>query len=129
MDLSSIRTALNGFTSATPVLPTSHPQKAQTGAFLLGAESRVPSGTVIDLSSPAQVHPELIDDFTLEDALEIEFAAGEVAPVISLFYNANYAATEVRLDGITVALVRMRAGHGPLPSTAIILTADPTLRA
>jgi hypothetical protein len=127
MDLSSLRTALNVFSGASPVLPASKAHGAQAGAFLLGAETRL--GAVMDLNNPAQLHPEIMEDFTQDDVLAIDYTPGKPVPVMSLFYNANFAATEVRLDSITVALVRMRAGHGPLRSTAIILTADPTLRA
>lgn len=126
MDLSSIRSALNGFSGASLVLPASKAHDEHAGAFLLGAENRL--GAVMDLNCPAQLQPEIIEDFTQDDVLAIDYTPGEPVPVMSLFYNANFAATEVRLDGITVALVRMREGHGPLRAAAITLAADPSLR-
>jgi hypothetical protein len=130
MDLSSIRTALNGFSGATPVMPASTADTDGSGAFLLGAQDRVNfsnNGTLLDLNNPAQLYPEVVDDFAQDDLLAIDFAAGEAAPALSLYYNANFAATEVRLDGITVAVVRMREGHGPLRAAAITLAPDASL--
>jgi len=130
MDLSSIRSALNGFSGATQVFPASTTQSDRPGAFLLGAENRVNLDApfaVMDLNQPAQLQPEIIDDFTQDDILAIDYAPGEAVPNMTLFYNADFAATEVRLEGITVALVRMREGHGPLRAAAITLAADPSL--
>ncbi len=124
MDLSSIRSALNGFSGATPVHPAD--------TFLLGEAARVlpaQAPVMMDLAAPSGIIAEIIDDFTQDDGLEIDYACGAPEPALTLFYSADHAATEVRLDGICVAMVRMREGHGPLRASAIRLIPDLSLAA
>jgi len=126
MDLSSIRSALNGFSNATPVHP------APASAFLLGEEARTlpaQAPLMLDLNQPSAINVEIIDDFTQDDGLEIDYACGSPEPVLALYYNTDMAATEILLDGIIVAMVRMREGHGPLRAAAIRLIPDLSLAA
>lgn len=123
MDLSSIRNALNEFSSATPV---------DASSFLLGAHTApltAQSPLLMDLFAPDDWDVAIVDDFTQSDALEIDYPCGQPEPAMSLFYCAQKAATEVRLDGVTVALVQMRAGQGPLRADAIRLVPDVSLAA
>jgi hypothetical protein len=118
MDLSSIRNAQNEFSNATPV---------DASSFLLGAHlSPLPaqSSHLMDLLAPSDWDIALVEDFTQSDALEIDYPCGQAEPALSLFYNAQKSATEVRLDGVPVALVQMRTGHGPLRASAIRLVPD-----
>jgi hypothetical protein len=118
MDLSSIRNALNEFSNATPV---------DASGFLLGTHvSPLPAqpAPTMDLLAPNDWDIALVEDFTQSDALEIDYPCGQPEPEMSLFYCAQKAATEIRLDGVTVALVQMRAGHGPLRASAIRLVPD-----
>jgi hypothetical protein len=130
MDLSSIRTALNGFADATPVIAPDL-RKPPESPFLLGAEARVlpeqfsaPIDQLLDLNTPEAWQPEVLADFTQNDALEIDYPAGQPEPVIALNYNVTMAATEISLDGVIVALVQMRQGEGPLRASAIKLIPD-----
>lgn len=130
MDLSSIRSALNGFDSATPVSPAH--QDSAFAPFMLGEDcpqmqSFAP--LALDLNTAAAWEPPLMEDFTQSDVLEIDYPCGEPEPELSLFFNAKDFATEVRLDGVTVALVRMRMGQGPLRASAIRLIPDLALAA
>ncbi len=127
MDLSSIRTALNGFADATPV-PAPELRATAESPFLLGAEARVfpnqfPAeiDQLLDLNAPEAWQPEVLRDFTQSDALEIDYVCGEPEPVLTLNYNVTMAATEICLDGVIVALVQMRQGEGPLNARAIKL--------
>lgn len=136
MDLSSIRTALNGFSSATPVMPGQKGQDFDAGVFLLGESARIwpaQPPVVMDLARPKPSDVTMFDDMTQEDGLEIDYACDGAsdgpAPAMTLFYNADIHATEVRLDGVAVAMVRMRQGHGPLRASAIKLVPDMTLAA
>ena len=115
MDLSPTR-----FDTAISALPGS-PSPSPAEAFALG---RACDGPLMDLDNPNQWDVLEVDDFTQSDGLEIDYPQGLEEPKLSLFYNALKLATEVRLDGVTVALVRMRAGHGPLRASAIRLIAD-----
>ena len=135
MDLSSIRTALNGFADATPV---SAPDMRASAAspFLLGAEARVfpdqfPAAIdhLLDLNAPEAWQPEVMTDFTQSDALEIDYPCGQPEPVVTLNYNVTMAATEICLDGVIVAFVQMRQGEGPLNARAIKLIPDLALAA
>jgi hypothetical protein len=126
MDLSSIRNALNEFSTATPVYPQMS-EAAGAEAFLLGADApALPAqlAAMIDLNAPPPQDVLLVDDFTQSDGLEIDYPCGQPEPVISLCYNPVSAATEVRLDGVCVAAVQMRQGHGPLRASAIRLIPD-----
>lgn len=130
MDLSSIRTALNGFADATPV-PAPDLLSSAASPFLLGAQARVlpdqflaPIDKFLDLNAPEAWQPEVLADFTQSDALEIDYPAGQSEPVIALNYNVTMAATEISLDGVIVALVQMRKGEGPLRARAIKLIPD-----
>lgn len=130
MDLSSIRTALNGFSEATPVTPAALHRSAAT-PFLLGAEARVmpaqmPAALdhILDLNAPEAWVPEILVDFLHSDVLEIDYPCGQPEPALSLNYNVTLSATEVLLDGVIVAMVQMRAGEGPLRASAIKLIPD-----
>jgi hypothetical protein len=130
MDLSSIRTALNGFADATPV-PAPDTRAAAASPFLLGAEARVlprqfPAeiDQLLDLNAPEDWQPEVLVDFTQSDSLEIDYVCGEPEPVLTLNYNVTMAATEICLDGVIVAFVQMRQGEGPLRASAIKLIPD-----
>ncbi len=135
MDLSSIRTALNGFADATPVRAPDMRASAAS-PFLLGAEARVypdqfPAAIdhILDLNAPEAWQPEVMTDFTQSDALEIDYPCGQPEPVVTLNYNVTMAATEICLDGVIVALVQMRQGEGPLNARAIKLIPDLALAA
>ncbi|MDZ7904848.1 MAG: hypothetical protein U5N55_03090 [Cypionkella sp.] len=130
MDLSSIRSALNGFDSATPVFPAD--LHGPSAGFLLGDAAPSFANTApiaLDLNAPNDWAPPLMDDFTQSDVLEIDYACGEPEPELSLFFNTMEFATEVRLDGVCVAMVRMRMGMGPLRASAIRLIPDLALAA
>lgn len=125
MDLSSIRSALNGFDGATPVLPAD--LHGPAAGFLLGEAAPhhpVQDPIMLDLNTPKAWSPSIVDDFTQSDALEIDYPCGQPEPELSLFFNAVEFATEVRLDGVCVAMVRMRMGMGPLRASAIKLIPD-----
>ncbi len=131
MDLSSIRQALNEFSGATPVYPSDLRSSTGVGAFLLGEHARIlpaqapsPIDRALNLDEAGQWQPDLLEDFTQSDALEIDYPCGQTPPDVTLFYNVAASATEVRLDGVTVAFVQMRAGHGPLRASAIRLIPD-----
>lgn len=130
MDLSSIRTALNGFSDATPVSPP-HQRDLAAAPFLLGAEARLlpaqsPTALdhLLDLNAPEAWHPEMMADFTQDDIVEIDYPCGQDEPELALNYNVALAATEIWLDGVVVALVQMRQGEGPLKASAIRLIPD-----
>ncbi len=130
MDLSSIRTALNGFADATPVSPAML-QNSAASPFMLGEQARVlppqpplALDRLFDLNAPNAWVPDVMTDFTQSDALEIDYPCGQAEPVLTLNYNVTMAATEVRLDGVTVAMVQMREGEGPLNARAIKLIPD-----
>ena len=130
MDLSSIRTALNGFANATPV-PAQDLRNSAASPFLLGAEARVlpdqfpaPVDQLLDLNARETWQAELLTDFTQSDALEIDYPCGQPEPVVTLNYNVTMAATEISLDGVIVALVQMHQGEGPLNARAIKLIPD-----
>jgi hypothetical protein len=132
MDLSSIRFALSGFSEAARVPSAEINGTAATSAFLLGENmpqlaEQLPAE--MDLNAPSEWQAAIMDDLTQSDALEIDFPCGEDEPALTLSYNAQVAATEVRLDGVTVAMVRMREGHGPLRASAIRLIPDLSLAA
>lgn len=118
MDLSPAR-----YDTAVSALPGA-PSLSPAEAFALGIS---PQSPVLDLDAPDQWDALEVDDFTQSDGLHIDYPHGSPMPDLSLFYNELKRATEVRLDGVTVALVRMRAGHGPLRASAIRLIADPYL--
>lgn len=130
MDLSSIRTALNGFANAT-LVPAQDLRNSAASPFLLGAEARVmpdqfpaPVDQLLDLNARETWQAELLTDFTQSDALEIDYPCGQPEPVVTLNYNVTMAATEISLDGVIVALVQMRQGEGPLNARAIKLFPD-----
>lgn len=115
MDLSPAR-----YDTAVSALPGS-PSLSPAEAFALGISTPNP---VMDLDAPDQWDPLEVDDFTQSDGLQIDYPHGGPVPDLSFYYNEIKLATEVRLDGVTVALVRMRAGHGPLRASAIELVPD-----
>lgn len=130
MDLSLLRSALNGFSDATPVKPADLHGRDDHSAFLPGENARLLPEQIpplMDLNTPSAWDIAVMDDFTRTDALEIDYPCGQDAPAVSLLFIADANATEVRLDGVKVALVRMRYGHGPLRASAIKLIPDLSL--
>jgi hypothetical protein len=138
MDMSFFRSALPLRLGARP--GATSPDTARADAFALGAQSAEAVGLDQPLlgaslrATPPQnkaragakaprFDPDITiyDDFTQEEGLEMAYDAGHPAPKLTLFYNIDMAGTEVRLDELTVALVRMRPGQGPLRASAITL--------
>jgi hypothetical protein len=140
MDMSFLRSALPLRLGARPA--ASHPDSADADAFALGARGAeavaqgaphaglAPGASPLNKprpgTKPARFDPDIsiYDDFTQDEGLEMAYDAGHPPPKLTLFYNIDLAGTEVRLDGLTVALVRMRRDQGPLRATAITLIPD-----